>query len=318
MNDTLFTLFGLPVTTFGAGMALALLVFLAAMYLACRKQGLGYGATIRYAVLALPLCFVLSRLVFLLANISYYCITLENSALMLRFWDGGYSVTGALMGLLLAAFLAEKWLRQPHGKLLDAAAWATLPALAVERLFESTTSMGLGRSISYDFLMFLGVDDGYGDVVHPVYRYEIVLALVILAAVTVWISLRKKPLKSGDLCLTILALLGSSQTVMESLRADGHMIVFHFVRVQQILFLAAAVIVLGICSFRLAKAGGIKKSQQLLLWLVVVVCIGLGILMEFRVDRGSLKLLYYAVLSLCVGVIAALALICRSRAEKLS
>ena len=317
MNEVLFNLCGLPVTTFGAGMALALAVFLAGMYLACRYQCMGYNVLVRYAVLALPLCFVLSRLVFAAANASYYFVTLSNPALALRFWDGGYSATGALLGLLLAAFLAEKRTRQPHGKLMDAAAWAALPALMVERAFESVTNLGMGRPVSYEWLMFLGMDDGTGELVHPVYRYEILMAGLILVCVTVWVLRRKKPLPHGDLCLSILTLLGTTQTVMESLRADGHMIVFHFVRVQQVLFLAAAVIALGVFAHRLAKRGGMKKSQQLALWLVVGICIGMGIFMEFRVDRGSLKIVYYTVLSLCVGVIAALGLICRHKAEKL-
>lgn len=317
MNDALFTLGNVPVTPFGAGMALALLVFLAAAYLACARQKTGYGVFIRYAVLALPLCFILSRLVFVLANITYYCVTLSNPALALRFWDGGYSMTGALAGLLLAAFLAGKWTRQSCGKLLDAAAWAALPALCVERLFESFTTMGLGRPFTYEWMQFLGVDDGYGELVHPVYRYEIAAALIILLAVSLWLLRRKQPVKPGDACLVILTLLGSTQVIMESLRADGHMIVFHFVRVQQVLSLACAVVILGIFARRLHKLGGIKKSQQLLLWLVVAVCIGLGIFMEFRVDRGSLKMLYYAVLTLCMGTIAALALALRCKAEKL-
>lgn len=318
MNDVLLTLAGMNLTIYGAGAALAMLVLFVFTAVFCRCRKISFGAVLRFAVLALPLCFVLSRLVFVLANLSYYCVTLSNPSLMLRFWDGGFSATGALAGVLLSAFLAEKWTRQPHGALLDAALWATLPALMVERLFESFTSLGLGRTISYDWLNFLGVDDGWGDLVHPVFRYEIAAALIIFLAVTVWLRLRRAPLRRGDVSLVILALLGSTQTVLESLRADGHMIIFHFIRVQQILFLTCAVVVLIILTCRLARAGGIKKSQHLLLWLVVAACIGMGIFMEFRVDRGPNKLLYYSVLSLCVGLIAALALIFRRKAEKLT
>ncbi len=38
--------------------------------------------------------------------------------------------------------------------------------------------------------------------------------------------------------------------------------------------------------------------------------------MEFLVDRGPDKLLYYSVMSLCVAVIAVLALICRKGSLK--
>lgn len=313
MENALLTVAGLPVTSFGAGVALSALVFLCAMGLALARQKLGYGVLVRYAVLALPLGFVLSRLFFVAANYAYYFIEMSNPLLTLYFWDGGYSASGALCGLLLAAPLCARWTKQSTGRLLDAAAWAALPALIVERLCEGLTDLGLGRTISYEALNFLGVDDGMGGLVHPVYRYEAVLAAVILLAVTAWVLLRRTAPRSGDVCLVILTLLGATQPIMESLRGDGHMIIFHFVRVQQILFLGCAVAALWIFASRC----GMKKSRQLLLGLVVVACIGVGILMEFRVDRGELKWLYYLVLSLCMAVIAGLALHLRRVAERL-
>jgi len=161
------------------------------------------------------------------------------------------------------------------------------------------------------------VDDGYGDLVHPVYRYEAAAALIVLVIMLIWLSKPRKSSSRGDAHLIALALLGAFQVLLESLRNDGHLVV-HFVRIQQVLSLVALVVVFAIFSIRLYRRGGMKKSHLLALWLVTIVCIGMGIFMEFRVDRGSLKLLYYGVMTLCMGLILLMALICRSKAEKLA
>lgn len=310
------SLFGMPLTGYGLMAALSLLITLLAAALYARRYGARPGSGIRLAVLAIPLCLIVSRLVFVLANCTYYLVTLGNPALALYFWDGGYAAMGALMGLVLAAFLAEKWTRSPRGVLLDAALCAAPLGLCLLRLAEDTSRLGLGRTISYEWLYFLGVDDGYGDLVHPVCRYEAAAALLIFIILAVWLLCRRHPAPRGDVALTSLTLICASQVILESLRNDGHMVV-HFVRIQQVLALLGLVAVFAICLARLARLSGMKKSLQLALWLVTVVCIGLGIFLEFRVDRGSLKIVYYAGMIACMGLITAMALIGRHKAEAL-
>lgn len=315
MSETLFLLGTMPLTRFGLGMALALTaVLLGAGSYACVKR-LPYGAFVRLAVLAVPLSWLCARLLYVLANCTYYVTTLSNPTLALRFWDGGYSAAGALLGLWLAAFLAAKWIHIAPGRLLDAVSFGMPLGLIIERLSEAGTGMGLGRAISYDWLFFLGIDDGMGDLVHPVYRYEAAAALVIFLVLAVWLWRKHGRLPDGDVTLILMTLLGATQVVLESLRNDGHMVV-HFVRIQQVVFLLMALTALWIYARQLKRRHGMKKSRQLALWLIALACVALGIFMEFRVDRGSLKIIYYSVMTLCMAIIAALAFLCRRRAQR--
>jgi len=316
MDATVFTLFGTPVTGYGLGVAGAMLLGLVGCLVYLRLAGKTYGHLVRLAVLAVPLCWFFSRLVYVLANCTYYLTTLSNPTLALYFWDGGYAMTGAVLGFVLAAFLAEKWTRLPHGSLMDALAFGAPLAIAAARFLEGGTRLGMGRPVSYEWLYFLGVEDGYGDLVHPVYRYEAVAALIVLVIALIWLSKRLRSVKPGDACLVVLALLGAFQVLLESLRNDGHLVV-HFVRIQQVISLLAMVVAFAVFTTRLLRRGGMKKSHLLALWLVAIACVGVGIYMEFRVDRGSLKLLYYGVMALCMGAITAMSLLCRAKAEKL-
>ncbi len=314
MDETIFSLFGAPVTNYGLHVAFAMVAGLMGcwIYSACAKRLPMWSQVLRLAVLAIPLCWLCARLVFVLGNCTYYLTTLGNPSLALHFWDGGYAVTGGVIGFLLAARLAEKWTHLPAGTLADGGTLGIPLALIVLRAAEGGTRLGLGRSINYEWLMFLGIDDGYGNLVHPVYRYEAIAAAVVLIIMLVWNALHRTA-KKGDACLVTLGLTGALQVLLESLRNDGHLVV-HFVRIQQVLSLVALVAVFGIFAARRCKAG-MKKSQLLLQWLITLACIGVGIWMEFRVDRGSLKLLYYGVMALCMGVILFMALRNRRKAE---
>lgn len=314
--ETIFSLGEASLTSYGLGMAAAMLVLVLAMAeWNHRKPVGGYGALVRFMVLALPLGWLLSRVVYVAANCTYYITTLSNPILALHFWDGGYSLTGCVMGVMLAAFLTEKWVKQPCGAIMDAAAFALPLAILVARMMEKDTGLGLGRPITYEWLLFMGIEDGMGDVVYPVYVFEMIVAAAVFAGVALWQYRRGFSARHGDTAWVTLTVLGACQVLLESLRNDGHMVV-HFVRIQQVVSLVTVVAAIFIFARRLMKNGRMKKSQQLALWLVVLACVGMGIFMEFRVDRGSMKMLYYAVMALCMGVLAVLALHMRARAEQ--
>lgn len=311
MTETVFTLLGQPVTGFGLGMAGAMLLMLAVMGGWCHARKLGYGVFIRFAALAVPLTLLCSRALFVLADCTYYLTTLSNPALALRFWDGGYSLVGAVLGFMLAAWLSEKATRLPGKPLLDGAALALPLGIFVERLCEPGTDMGMGKAIATPAFMFLGVEDPLtGEWVHPVFYYEAAVAGILFVVLLICALRRKKT--AGSLLGIFTVLFAATQIFFECMRNDNHMVV-HFVPVQQVAELLMLLTVLGCWTKRLTKKGT-KKSQIMLIWLTVIVCVALTVFMEFRIDRGSMKLLYYSVIALCMTAVSVLALRCRRKA----
>lgn len=311
MTETVFTLLGQPVTGFGLGMAGAMLLMLAVMGGWCHARKQDDGVFIRFAALAVPLTLLCSRVLFVLADCTYYLTTLSNPALALRFWDGGYSLVGAVLGFMLAAWLSEKATRLPGKPLLDGAALALPLGILVERLCEPGTDMGMGKAIATPAFMFLGVEDPLtGEWVHPVFYYEAAVAGILFVVLLICALRRKKT--TGSLLGIFTVLFAATQIFFECMRNDNHMVV-HFVPVQQVAELLMLLTVLGCWTKRLAKKG-IKKSQIMLIWLTVIACVALTVFMEFRIDRGSMKLLYYSVIALCMAVVCVLALRCRRKA----
>lgn len=321
MSITVLTIFGLPVTAFGLGCALALLWYLLGLALWCRILRADYGVWVRLAVLSVPLSFMFARLTYvavdflgIFAASSYYLGTLENPALALRFWDGGYSLMGALFGLLIAAKLAEKWTRQrSKGVLMDAVGFAAPLAIMIERGFEYRTGMGIGREVESEWLIQTGlcaeVDGLY---LHPVYLYEALTALVIFAVICVWMRRRKEHVP-GDTLRLFLVLFGLSQVLLESFRADEHMIV-HFVHAQQVMAIALCVGAMVSWTAKAVRNG--RAGICVLMWLLTVIGIAAAIVAEFGVDRWGEPLMAYGLMIAGLLAVFASAMVLWFRANR--
>ena len=311
----LITLGPLTLTRYGVGCALALLAVFAGMSVWCRVFSLRYAFQVRFAVLAVPLCWAFARLGFLVGNIGYYLRSLNSLNPMLYFWDGGYSMLGALGGMVIAARLAERWCHLPRYILHDAMALGLPLGIAVERCFEAGTGLGLGRVIETSLFLPLAAVNDLGDQVHPVWLYEVIAAGLILIALLAWMTSRRWccPV-AGDLLLIFLVLYGCSQVVMESLRADDHLVI-HFVRIQQVGAAVLPVIAQSLWAARQRRKQGDRRIR-IATWSLVIGGILGCIVLEFVFDSSLNLLRDYLLMVLCMALTAAGALWMRVSANR--
>lgn len=282
-----------------AAAALALLFVVTRL---CSRNKADLSAFLRFTVLAVPLALVCSRLVYVLSSLSYYTETIGHPELIFSLRDGGYSMLGAMAGVLLAAFAAEKWSRLPAFTLADAAAIGMPVALVVARLAEPLTDMGWGYPYYSPLFYFLdGLTQNMGDFAqtHPVFAYEALTALVILA---VLLLLRRTDAGKtpGDSLLTFLLLYGATQALWESILNGSHMKVLHFVKINQIAALVMLLIPLIVWSVRLARIPHYRRSVAAG-WALTVVCILSAVVQEFSVEGADNP--YFSVV--LVGAVAA-------------
>ena len=320
MSMTVCRLFGLPITAFGLGCALALAFYLVGTALWCRVIREHYGVWVGLAALSVPMSWLMSRLTYVAVDFlgvfaasSYYLGILGNPALALRFWDGGYSLMGALFGLMIAARVMEHLTRQRQaGVLLDAVGFAAPLAILVERGFEHGTGMGLGRGVESEWLIATGLcPEVDGQSFLPVYLLEALVAFGIFITLCIWLKKRREHVP-GELFRLFLVLFGLTQVLLESLRADEHMIV-HFVHAQQVLaiFLCVGAMVSWTRQALRSRRGG----RCALLWLATFAGAAAAIVAEFGVDRWESKPLAYGVMSGGLLLIGACALLMRKAAR---
>ena len=126
---------------------------------------------------------------------------------------------------------------------------------------------------------------------------------------------RRKRKPEGDTMLLFLLVYGCMQVVLESLRNDSHMLLIHFVRVNQIGALVLAVAAIVCWTIRVAREG--SRSHLIIgCWIAVVAAIGVGIGMEFAIDRLGMPLLCYCLMMLAMLTIAGSGLLLRKAANE--
>ena len=307
--DTIITLFGLPLTRYGLLCGIALLATLVVAGVCCRKKHIAYDALIRMAVIAVPLALLLGRLVYVLACYDYYLNDLEYPLFALRFWDGGYAMTGVYLALVLAAYMTERRCRVPHGDMLDALAPAMPVGLLLARIAESGTGLGEGKFVEGDAPAWMVIDSGLGEC-YAVFRLEAAMALVLLTVLLVWMRMCLSR-ERGDALLMFTLLYGCMQVVLESLRDDGHMEVHMGVHVQEVLSAVMVLAVLGVWTARALKRGACGKPLAAGVWLVAIAAVALAVVAEFGVDRWDSKLLAYGIMIACLALLLALSAIMR-------
>jgi len=216
---------------------------------------------------------------------------------MLRFFDGGLSMTGFLLGFIVAAYLTARICGVTFGKLLDA---ATLPLglfLAACRAAERFTELGVGKRVEEGFLtgnapwLFLTEVSGVAKEYRlAVYGYEAITGVLICLLMFRFArAVRKKnSIRSGDLSLLFFSLYGASQVFWESMRDDGHMLMI-FLRVAQVFALLMPLVAAGIFSARYARIRGKVDARLILSWIALLLCVAAGVLLEFLMD-GRLSL----------------------------
>lgn len=312
-NNTILIAFGQPLTRFGLLCAAAVLAGLVVCGIMMRCGRGNYGQWIRLCVCVIPCVWLFARLLYSFAD--WIMMPLEATILDLNtgrnpldvvyFWRGGYSLMGGVLGAIIGAWICGKWIRCRKGFLTDALALGLPVAILIERLAEHGTGLGQGDYVTSPWLISTGLcPQVYGDYVHPVYLYEAAVSLIILVILSAQAK-RKMRHAPGMLLESFLLLFGLTQVVLESLRADGHM-VEHFVHIQQVYAIFFVVGVLIRRSIHMKRAPG-RGRKLALCWLAVFAAAGLGIWSEFGVDRWGKPLLAYGLMCLCmlaIGLVA--------------
>ncbi len=275
-------------------------------------KGMKAGTAQVYCVMALPVCLIASRLVFCLVCAGYFFSNIAQPLKMLHFFDGGYSMTGLILGLMLSAALTAKIMKVPFGRLMDSVALASPLSLVLLRMGEGHTTLGTGREVISTALQnspFFTLPDAR----HAVFRYEAVYGLLLFI---VMVLVVRKPWRGGDKALLLGTLYGAAQIVFESMRDDFHM-VWGFVRAQQVFAIFLPVAAIVIFSVRLAQKKGSCKGL-IPYWVITAFCIALGIIKEFDIDTSKNLFIDYGLMAFGVGLLAAVAtaLLIKSNKEK--
>lgn len=280
MSIVLFEVWGFPVYAYGFALALSVGLSAVLAEARCKKQGLPKDSGINYVLIALPLAFVLGRLLYSLINLESILTDFPLS-FVLEPWKGGFALMGVLLGASLALPLSAKWSQIKPATLADALAPAGALLLALSRFCEILSGEGIGRYVDNPSICFFPIavaprpDEWY----YAVFFWEGLWAL----ALAIYLSKRRSK-APGDKGIQFFLLFAASQIVFESLRGDNYL-QWGFVRVSQ---LGSLLICVGIALFFTFKASrqAVKAPAFILPWLGIFLSAGIVILMEFAREKA--------------------------------
>lgn len=312
--DAILRLGALELTPYGLRVALGAALWCALAALAARHFCVRADAARLMIPCALALGFLCARVVFVLGSLPYYLEEIAQPDKMLLVWHGGYAMTGALLGVALACALAGKLAHTDWRALADCASIGAPAFVLCERLAERFTGLGLGRGIRDAALRgnaFFATVSADGYYFHTVYRYEAVAALLLML-LGLWLLARPRA-RAGQAARLMAALFCASQTLLESLRGDGHML-YGFVRVQQAICFAALI------ALAISRATAVARSRGRMVGLALacgaVASAALCVWMEFRVDLNRSLWLDYGLMAAGLTALATVAVLPREATRR--
>ena len=246
------------------------------------------------ALWCIPAALLLARLGYCLSRFSFFFLEM-GPASVLRLHEGGFKRYGAAAGALLAAAALAKRKGASVSAVLDEVAAPGLLAVLVCRLFEGTTTEGVGAWVEHDWQMRfpISVMNEYGEWQLAVFLLEAAAAAVILLIV-----LHEKR-GGGERIMTALLLYAAYQVVLESLRMDGCLKI-GFVRISQVI---SAVVIFGVTLLRAYRCGG--RRMALARGAVVLACVAVVGVIEWALDKTPMSnLILYALMIAACAVFA--------------
>lgn len=217
----------------GVGIALAL-------FLAVRegeKHQLDKDVFPDLLIWAIPIAIIFARMYYVIFQWDYYS---QHPGDIVKIWQGGIAIHGALIGAILTAIIFTKLHKLSFWKIADIAAPSIILGQAIGRWGNFMNQEAHGGEVTRTFLENLQlpnfiIDQMYinGTYYHPTFLYESVWNI---AGFIILIFLRKAHLRRGELFLTYVIWYSVGRFFIEGLRTDSLMLMGNL-RVAQVLSL---------------------------------------------------------------------------------
>ena len=297
------SIFGVEMYRFGFFAAMGMLAAAGVLALLCAQKRCKRGTAPLLTLLSLLLGGILSRVGFCLMN--------QELGFMMPLWSwaeftgGGWSMIGAVCGILLAGWVTAEATNQHPGEILDLTACIIPVFFLFERLGEEWPgdpfNINYSRVLDSSFLnqTFLTVSDYDGSYLATRRLAAIVMGILFVILLADLFRSRR----NGDTFVLFLMLFGACSILLESLRYDRFLSI-SFVGLEHILsafFLLAGILILARRIWH--------THRKLAVWSIISVftAAGIALALEFALDRSTMnKILIYGIYVIVLSIPVAL------------
>lgn len=242
---------------------------LLALYMAVReseKRGLAKDTFLDLVLYAVPIAIISARIYYVIFQWDYYS---QNLGEIIKIWNGGIAIHGALIGSVITAYVFTKVKGISFWKLADIAAPSILLGQAIGRWGNFINQEAHGGEVSRAFLEGLYLPDwiinqmyiegpiGEFAYYHPTFLYE---SLWNFVGVILLLALRKVNLRRGESFLTYVIWYSVGRFFIEGLRTDSLMVTSDL-RAAQLISVALIIGSVALLVYRRVK--GLSEDRYL-------------------------------------------------------
>lgn len=250
VKEIAFRVFGWPIHWYGIIIAAG---FLLAVIFCCKKAdiyGIEQDDIMDLLIYAVPLCIIGARLYYIIFYLDLYRNSDGglNFSQMVRIWDGGLAIYGAIITAILVALIFCKAKKIRFLALADLGSFGLLIGQLIGRWgnFVNVEAYGAPTDLPWRMGIYDTVNGVYQYMeVHPTFLYESLWNLAGLLLLALVVAKHRK--FDGQIFLGYVAWYGLGRAWIEGLRTDSLYFFSTGLRVSQVLAIvscAAAVVIL--------------------------------------------------------------------------
>ncbi|MBA4537557.1 prolipoprotein diacylglyceryl transferase [Bacillus aquiflavi] len=261
LNPIAFTLGPLQVHWYGIIIGLGIAIGFFLVIRESERRGIAKDTFADLLLWAVPIAIICARLYYVIFQWDYYG---QNPGEIIKIWNGGLAIHGALIGAVLTTYIFSKVKKLSFWKLADIAAPSIIIGQAIGRWGNFMNQEAYGGEVSRQFLESLYLPEFIinqmyinGAYHHPTFLYESIwstLGFIIL------ILLRRANLRRGELFLTYVIWYSAGRYFIEGMRTDSLMISDQLRAAQTI---SIALIALALIILIIRRVSGYANSRYL-------------------------------------------------------
>lgn len=208
---------------------------------------------------AVPIAIISARIYYVIFQWEYYS---QNPGDIIKIWNGGIAIHGALIGSVLTAIVFAKVKKVSFWKLVDIAAPSLLLGQAIGRWGNFMNQEAHGGEVTRSFLENMHLPEFIinqmyinGTYYHPTFLYESIWNIL---GVIILLSLRKVNLRRGELFLTYVIWYSIGRYFIEGLRTDSLMLT-ESLRIAQVISIVLVVVAIALVVYRRVRGHADKR-----------------------------------------------------------
>ncbi|NUH83228.1 prolipoprotein diacylglyceryl transferase [Bacillus firmus] len=241
----------------GLGIALALIIAMREG----ERRGLPKDIFADLMLWAIPIAIISARIYYVIFQWDFYS---QNPGEIIKIWNGGIAIHGALIGSVITAYVFAKKKKISFWKLADIAAPSIILGQAIGRWGNFMNQEAHGREVSRAFLENMHLPEFIinqmyinGAYYHPTFLYESIWNII---GFIILILLRRANLRSGELFLSYVIWYSIGRFFVEGLRTDSLMLTENL-RIAQTISIVLIIVALVLIFYR--RAEGLAKARYL-------------------------------------------------------